>query len=55
MGMRIPPLRIKIMLEPNPLKPTMLVGRLGVFAAIYGGLAAAPIDLRTPAPPPHNQ
>ena len=30
MDMRIPPLRIKIMLESNPLKSTMLVGRLGV-------------------------
>ena len=30
MGLGIPPLRIKIMLESNPLKPTMLVGRLGV-------------------------
>ena len=30
MGLEIPPLEIKIMLESNPLKPTMLVGRLGV-------------------------
>ena len=30
MGLGIPPLRIKIMLESNPLKSTMLVGRLGV-------------------------
>ena len=30
MDMRIPPLRIKIMLESYPLKPTMLVGGLGV-------------------------
>ena len=28
--MGIPPLIIKIMLESNPLKSTMLVGRLGV-------------------------
>ena len=28
MDMRIPPLRIKITLESNPLKSTMLVGRL---------------------------
>ena len=30
MGLGIPPLRIKITLESNLLKPTMLVGRLGV-------------------------
>ena len=30
MGLGIPPLKIKIVLESNPLKPTMLVGRLGV-------------------------
>ena len=29
-GPGIPPLRINIMLESNPLKPTMLVGRSGV-------------------------
>ena len=27
---RIPPLRIKIMLESNPLKSAVLVGRLGI-------------------------
>ena len=31
MGLGIPPLRIKIMLELNPLKPTMLVGGLGII------------------------
>ena len=30
MDMRIPPLQIEMMLETNPLKSTMLVGRLGV-------------------------
>ena len=30
MDLGIPPLEIKIMLESSPLKPTMLVGRLGV-------------------------
>ena len=42
--MRIPPLRIKIMLELNPLKSTMLVGRLAVliemptfFATVHAG------------------
>ena len=30
MGLGIPPLQIKIMLESTPLKSTMLVGRLGV-------------------------
>ena len=32
MGLGIPPLRIKIMLESNPLKSTMLIGRLGVVS-----------------------
>ena len=32
MDMRIPPLWIKIMLESNPLKSTILVGRLGVVS-----------------------
>ena len=32
MDMRIPPLEIKIMLESNPVKSTMLVGGLGVIA-----------------------
>ena len=35
MGLGIPPLRIKIMLESNPLKSTMLVGGLGV--CMFGG------------------
>ena len=30
MNLEIPPLQIKIVLESNPLKPTMLVGGLGV-------------------------
>ena len=30
MDMKTPPLKIKMMLESNPPKPTMLVGRLGV-------------------------
>ena len=30
MGLGIPPLKINIMLESNPPKPTMLVGGLGV-------------------------
>ena len=30
MDMRIPALRVKILLESNPLKSTMLVGRLAV-------------------------
>ena len=33
MDMRIPPLNIKILLESNPLKPRILVGRLGVQLA----------------------
>ena len=31
MNLGIPPLQIKIVLESNPLKSTMLVGRLGVL------------------------
>ena len=31
MGLGIPPLKIKIVLESNPPKPTMLVGRLCVL------------------------
>ena len=38
MDTRIPPLRIKIVLESNPLKSIMLVGRLAVVAS---GPAAA--------------
>ena len=30
MGLGNPPLKIKIVLESNPLKPAMLVGGLGV-------------------------
>ena len=30
MGLAVPPHKFKIMLESNPLKPTMLVGGLGV-------------------------
>ena len=37
MGLGIPPLEIKIVLNSNPLKSTMLVGRLGVRSiADYG-------------------
>ena len=35
MGLGIPPLRIKIMLESNPLKSRILVGRLTVYAKAY--------------------
>ena len=35
MGLGTPPLRFKIMLESNPLKSTMLVGRLGVWGFDY--------------------
>ena len=34
MYLRIPPLRIKITLEYNPQKSTMLVGRLGVWCLV---------------------
>ena len=37
MGLGIPPFLINIMLEPDPLKPTMLVGRLGVPVPCPGG------------------
>ena len=40
MDMRIPPLRIKIMFESNPLKSTMLVGRLGVWFVLIALCAA---------------
>ena len=32
MDMRIPPLKIKILLESNPLKPRILVRRLAVHS-----------------------
>ena len=35
MGLGIPPLRIKIMLESDPLQPTMLVGRLAMLVKIH--------------------
>ena len=35
MDVRIPPLKTKIMLESNPPKPTMLVGRLGVWNRVH--------------------
>ena len=34
--MRIPPLRIKSLLESNPLKPKLLVGGLGVAPSAIG-------------------
>ena len=41
MNLGIPPLRIKIMLESNPPKPTMLVGGLGVRPCPYTSEDAA--------------
>ena len=38
MGLGIPPLEIKIVLESNPLKSTMLVGRLAVLWISSGSL-----------------
>ena len=35
MDMRIPPLKHNIMLESNPLRSTMLVGRLGVILIVH--------------------
>ena len=35
MDMRTPPLKIKIMLESNPLKSEILVGRLGVYSLAW--------------------
>ena len=40
--MRIPPLEINILLESNPLKPTMLVGGLGVPVAEREGPGLGP-------------
>ena len=39
MGLGIPPIRIKIVLESNPLKPTMLVGGLAVCTGLEEGPA----------------
>ena len=36
MGLGSPPLQVNIMLESNPLKSIMLVGRLGVTCAAEG-------------------
>ena len=36
MGLGIPPLKFKITLESNPLKSTVLVGRLGVVPPAFG-------------------
>ena len=42
MGLGIPPLEIKIVLESNPLKSTMLVGGLGVMDLIDWGKIICP-------------
>ena len=34
MGLGIPPLRLKILLQSNPLKPRILVRRLAVAASV---------------------
>ena len=36
--LRIPPLRIKSLLETNPLKPELLVGGLGVLTFAHGSI-----------------
>ena len=40
MGLGIPPFKIKIVLESNPLKSTMFVGRLGVQTGRHTGRQA---------------
>ena len=44
MGLRIPPLKINIMLESNPLKSTMLVRGLAVAALAVAVLVAAVVS-----------
>ena len=39
MGLRISPIKIKIVLESNPLKSTMLIERLGVYCSLSRLLA----------------
>ena len=46
MGLGIPPLRSKILLESNPLKSGILVRRLAHRATRGRGLLAAPLLLR---------
>ena len=41
MGLRIPPHKFKIMLEPNPLKSRISVRRLAVVSAAFAGEASA--------------
>ena len=47
MGLGIPPLKMKIVLESNPLKSTTLVGRLGVASPPDHPLTSHPMG----APP----
>ena len=52
MGLGIPPLNIKIVLESNPPKPTMLVGRLGarretLASRLWSNLGARNFQSRT--------
>ena len=48
MELGIRPLKIKIVLESNPLKATMLVGRLGVFhrPIALASLMSVNVDIR---------
>ena len=38
MGLGIPPFKLNVMLESSPLKPTMLVGGLGIMIIILATL-----------------
>ena len=52
MGLGIPPLKIKIVLESNPLKSSMLVGILGVvIGEVTGVCKPGGIHCVTVAPP----
>ena len=46
MGLGIPPLKDNIKLESNPLKSTMLIGRLGVWASRNQKVRPEPILVR---------
>ena len=50
MGLGISPLKFKIMLESNPLKSTMLVGRLGVNYSTQAAESGAPSASRFGSP-----
>ena len=44
MDMRIPPLKIQILLESNPPKSSIFVGRLGVACGLAAGGRRGPLS-----------